>query len=158
MADWTKFVGREIERKFLVIGEAWRNAVVEDRAIQQGYLIAAKDRVLRVRIVDGASAVITIKIASEDPVERREYEYGVPIGDGRELLDLCGGRVVGKRRHTLRLRGKAWVIDVFEGRHAGLVLAEIELAAADEPFERPAWLGDEVTDDPGYGNAALAGA
>lgn len=148
-------MGTEIERKFLVSGTAWRAAVVQQSVFQQGYLLKSNGASLRVRIVDDAAAVITFKTAGSG-LSRGEYEYAIPLADARELLHLAGQRTVAKRRHTLVHAGKTWVVDEFTGRHAGLVLAEIELETEDGAFETPPWAAREVTGDPTYSNAELA--
>ena len=147
-------MGIEIERKFLVVGDAWRAAPALPFA--QGYLNRDKQRTVRVRIVEDA-AWLTIKGASVGAT-RSEFEYPIPVADARQLLALCDGPLVRKRRRIVVHAGATWEIDEFEGDNAGLVVAEIELAAEDAAFERPAWLGAEVTHDPRYFNSNLAAA
>ena len=147
-------MGIEIERKFLVSGDAWRAA--PGRAYAQGYLNRDKQRTVRVRIVE-QEAWITVKGASAGAT-RAEFEYAIPVDDARQLLALCDGPQVRKIRRELRLGAHLWEIDEFQGDNAGLVVAEIELHAEDEAFERPAWLGAEVTHDPRYFNSNLAAA
>jgi CYTH domain-containing protein len=142
-------VGREIERKFLVTSDAWRAHTSERHRLTQGYLLAERHRSVRVRI-DGTRAFLTIKGAIS-AVERREFEYEIPVGDAVELLAMCEEPLIEKTRHLV---GR-FEIDEFHGGNSGLVVAEIELEAPDEPFSRPAWLGAEVTDDPRYLNANL---
>ena len=147
---------REIERKFLVSSDGWRAGSIGSTLIRQGYLVAQEALNLRVRIFDDRDAVITIKLTSQGRLDRGEYEYPVPIEDARELLGACGPRLVEKRRHDVPFAGKAWIIDEFAGRHEGLLLAELELSGADENFEPPPWLGEEVTEDSAYSNAVLS--
>lgn len=142
----------EIERKFLVTGTPWRQA--PGVRISQGYLNRDKARTVRVRIA-GPKAYLTIKGASRG-ASRLEFEYEVPLADAEQLLRLCDGPVVDKIRHTLEHKGFIWEIDVFLKENHGLIIAEIELPAEDQPFERPPWVGREVTDDPRYFNANLA--
>ena len=149
-------MGREIERKFRVTDDGWREAATGSTRIRQGYIFADNRGNLRVRICDDKTAVITIK--SGGGFSRAEFEYPVPLDDGSELMGLAGGRTIEKTRHTVQFAGKEWVVDVFEGRHKGLVLAEIELESEDEPFDRPDWAGEDVTESPDFSNAALAGA
>jgi CYTH domain-containing protein len=140
-------MGIEIERKFLVRAELLPE-LPPPLELRQGYL--STDPVVRVRLVasrDGESAELTIKGAGL--LSRAEFNYAIPPADGRQLLALCP-RKLAKRRHTL----DRWVIDHFPDR--GLWLAEIELATEEEPFDRPRWLGQEVTQDPRYTNASLA--
>lgn len=145
---------REIERKFLVKDPAWRNAVVSVRSIRQGYL-AVNDRCgVRVRI-DGHTAQINIKSATLD-ILRDEYEYPVPLEHAREMLSRLCGNVIEKERHLVFDGGRRWEVDVFAADNAGLVVAEIELQNVDEVFERPDWLGEEVSADPRYMNSYLA--
>ncbi len=142
----------EIERKFLVKGDAWRN----DSGVQyrQGYLNRDKARTVRVRIA-GEAGFLTIKGQSTGAT-RAEFEYPVPLNDAQALLALCDGPLVEKTRYIVWHAGHRWEVDEFAGDNAGLVVAELELASEDEAFERPAWLGAEVTHDPRYFNSNLA--
>lgn len=149
-------MGTEIERKFKVRDESWRPGVRDAFRIEQGYLAVTDALIVRIRIVDGKSAKLGIKSASDDERTRGEFEYDVPLADARQLMQLAGDRVLAKRRHTLQSGGKEWVIDTFEGRLDGLVLAEIELEDRDEAFHPPAWLGEEVTGNPQFSNSELA--
>ena len=146
----------EIERKFLVTNDSWRAAVKKSSDYRQGYLadMAGKASV-RVRIADG-DANVNIKSMTLG-VTRQEYEYQIPLQDGREMLaNLCIGPVIEKRRHLVDYGNHTWEIDVFEGDNAGLIVAEIELSAEDETFELPQWAGKEVSDDERYYNVCLA--
>lgn len=145
----------EIERKFLVKGDAWRVLVTRSVAIRQAYLTRLDATTIRIRIVDDAKAFLTIKSPQLGPV-RSEFEYPIPAEDARTLIAARTGHLIEKRRHIVQLGDARWEIDVFEGAHAGLVIAEIELPDASTSFERPAWLGEEVTGDPHYYNAHLA--
>jgi len=145
-------MGIEIERKFLVTGDAWRAAPAV--AYAQGYLNRDKDRTVRVRVVQ-QQAWITIKGASTGAT-RAEFEYPIPLSDARQLLALCDGPLVRKLRRRIEHAGAIWEVDEFQGDNAGLVVAEIELASEQAKFERPAWLGAEVTHDPRYFNSNLA--
>ncbi len=158
--------GNEIERKFLVVGDAWRTGVREVVPMAQGYLndqeamsvelrgLSAQRASVRVRI-EGNDARLNIK-SREVGHTRKEFEYPVPVEDARELLGLCIGGLIDKRRHLLDYHGHVWEIDEFLGDNAGLIVAEIELSSGDEWFERPSWLGTEVTDRFRYYNLALA--
>lgn len=143
----------EIERKFLVLGEAWK-ASGPGEFISQGYLNRDPARTVRVRI-KGDQAWLTIKGRSEG-VARAEFEYPVPVADARELLALCEGPRVEKIRREIHHAGMLWEVDEFLGDNAGLVVAEIELCSADQAFECPDWLGEEVSADPRYFNSQLA--
>jgi adenylate cyclase len=147
----------EIERKFLVVGDDWRAEVAHSVVIRQAYLSFTSAMAIRIRIVDDAKAFLTVKSA-EPGIARSEFEYPVPVADAHGLIELRTGQVIEKRRHLVRIGGMQWEIDVFEGAHAGLVIAEIELPDKDATFERPPWLGKEVTGDARYYNVSLAGA
>lgn len=147
-------MGVEIERKFLVASEAWRDDVTSHNDIRQAYLAVSGNATVRVRIKDKA-AFLTIKSAS--PAMRRdEFEYPIPLDDAEALLALRTGRLIEKRRHIVPQGALRFEIDVFAGDLAGLVIAEIELPDEATTFARPAWLGEEVTGDPRYANARLA--
>lgn len=147
----------EVERKFLVSGNEWRNEVAHSVVIRQAYLSFTLAMAIRIRIVDGVAAFLTIKSAAPGLV-RSEFEYPIPLADAYGLIALRTGNVIEKRRHLVRIGGMQWEVDVFEGEHEGLVIAEIELPDADATFERPSWLGKEVTGEARYYNVNLAGA
>ncbi|WP_108893360.1 CYTH domain-containing protein [Palleronia abyssalis] len=145
-------MAEEIERKFLVTGEGWRDRVSQRRAIRQFYLAQSDSATVRVRISDGTSARLTVK-GRRAGMSRPEYEWDIPVDEAREMEALAAGRVLVKTRHLVRAGDLTWEVDAFED---GLTLAEIELPFEDTPFDRPDWLGREVTDDPSYYNAAMA--
>lgn len=147
-------MGIEIERKFLVGSDGWRQAATSQTRFSQGYLSRDPARTVRVRIA-GDAAFLTIKGATQGAT-RAEFEYGIPLADAQQLLALCDGPVVEKVRHLCPHQGMTWEVDEFLGDNAGLVVAEIELAAEGQVFARPAWLGAEVTGDGRYVNANLA--
>lgn len=145
----------EVERKFLVTSEAWRAAVVSQRRYRQGYLARASKASVRVRS-DGEHAWLNIKAAVAG-TSRQEFDYPVPPADAQIILDqLCDAGHVEKTRYWVPYGDHTWEVDVFEGDNAGLVVAEIELSEAGEPFETPPWVGAEVTDDVRYYNNQLA--
>ncbi|MGH8084197.1 MAG: CYTH domain-containing protein [Lysobacter sp.] len=156
----------EIERKFLVTSDAWRAVVHKVVPMAQGYLndlaaMSVEDRgcgamkaSVRVRIA-GDEAFLNLK-SRELGHTRQEFDYPIPVVDARALLALSVGGLVDKRRYYVDFEGHLWEIDEFLGDNAGLVVAEIELGAADEAFARPDWLGAEVTDEARYYNLALA--
>ncbi len=147
-------MGVEIERKFLVASEAWRDEVASHSDIRQAYLAITGSNTVRVRIKDN-TAFLTVKSAS--PAMRRdEFEYPIPLDDAEALLALRTGRLIEKRRHIVPQGALRWEIDVFTGDLAGLVIAEIELPDEATAFARPDWLSEEVTGDPRYANASLA--
>lgn len=149
-------MGQEIERKFRVTGDGWRSGAVAVR-LRQGYLVVDDAKEIRVRIKQD-SAWIAIKSRGTGPV-RAEFEYPIPIADAEAMLDrFCADRRIDKTRHTVAAAGREWLVDVFEGRLAGLVLAEVELDTADATLARPDWVGEEVTEDARFFNAALAQA
>lgn len=145
-------MGIEIERKFLVRDETWR-AGARGVPFRQGYLSTHRERTVRVRR-EGDRAVLTIKGPSVG-ARRTELEYEIPVADADELLALCEQPLIEKTRYRVPVGAHVFEVDEFHGVNAGLVLAEVELADEAERFERPAWLGEEVTDDPRYVNANL---
>lgn len=146
----------EIERKFLVVGEAWRMAADDGEAIRQGYLAINERLNVRVRLI-GQRARLTIKAARSGST-RQEFEYDIPVGDAEILLgEFCDGPPIEKRRFRIAHAGAVWEVDVFAGANAGLVLAEIELERADQKVDLPPWVGPEVTDDKRFYNAYLYG-
>lgn len=144
----------EIERKFLVVGEGWRPHVVKQLRIRQGYLKRTGGSSIRVRIVDGVAATLTVKSDGAQP-KRREFEYPIPLKDAREMLDLCEGTLLVKVRHLVPRDGLVWEIDVFSGQNEGLVIAEVELADEAQAVRLPGWIGREITNDPAFSNSRL---
>ncbi len=150
-------MGTEIERKFLVEGDQWRAAATRGIAYRQGYLSLDLQRSVRVRIADD-KAWLNIK-GKISALSRYEYEYAMPVADAREVLDrLCVKPVIEKVRYRLTHAGLTWEVDVFGGDNAGLVVAEIELDSETQHFERPHWLGQEVSHDARYLNINLVRA
>jgi adenylate cyclase len=145
----------EIEHKFLVKSDEWKSSVVSETPIEQGYLTTGSGLTVRVRL-KGARAFLTIKGPS-DGSQRSEFEYPIPTEDAKAMLALEGasGRIA-KTRFQVRSGSHTWDLDVFAGDNAGLVMAEVELGAQDEAFDRPSWAGQEVTEDPRYFNSYLA--
>jgi adenylate cyclase len=141
----------EIERKFLVTGTKWRQA--NGIPIRQGYLCSEKGTTARVRLA-GEKAFLTIKGVKKG-LTRPEFEYEIPVTDAEQLLKLCAGPLIEKVRHVVVHQGFMWEVDEFLGENEGLVVAEIELEKEDQPFERPDWVGREVTGDPMYFNSNL---
>ncbi|MEM7350378.1 MAG: CYTH domain-containing protein [Acidobacteriota bacterium] len=146
-------MGVEIERKFLLAGDGWREGAV-GTLYRQGYLSTEADRSVRVRI-KGNQGFLTIKGRSEG-LARLEYEYEIPLDDAGHLLDeLCLAPLIEKTRYVIEHAGATWEVDEFAGVNAGLVLAEVELASTEEAVDLPPWIGHEVSDDPRYFNANL---
>ena len=146
-------MGVEIERKFLVRGDAWKR-LGEPVFFRQGYLSSHKERVVRVRI-EGDRAVMTIK-GRNVGATRGEWEYPIPMADAVELLDgLCEQPLIEKYRRRIDFAGNVWEVDEFLGANAGLVVAEIELGAEEQVFDKPEWVAEEVTEDLRYLNSSL---
>jgi len=146
-------MGVEIERKFLPAGNEWKR-LAAGTAYRQGYLCADKERTVRVRTV-GDQGFITVKGASIG-LARLEYEYKIPIDDANALLDrLCQKPLIEKHRYKIDHAGFTWEVDEFSGENDGLVVAEIELESEGQLFDKPDWIGEEVTGDRRYFNANL---
>ncbi len=148
-------MGIEVERKFLVSDESWRDGVTSSTRIVQGYIAQTSSATVRVR-VKGDRGFLTIK-GSSVGVSRSEFEYEVPVADALAMLDeLAQGPVIDKVRHLVPVGGHVWEVDVFAGENAPLVMAEVELTDSQEAFDRPDWAGAEVSDDQRYFNVNLA--
>jgi len=144
----------EIERKFLVKDNSWRDLSTNSKQIIQGYLANTDRGSVRIRIA-GKDASLNIKGMTLG-VTRSEYDYAIPADDARAMLkNLCMQPLIEKTRYYVKHGGHTWEIDAFAGANAGLVVAELELQAHDESFEHPPWLGKEVSDDPRYYNVCL---
>lgn len=146
-------MGVEIERKFLLKGEAWR-ALGDPVHYRQGYLNRSKERTVRVRMA-GEKGYLTIKGISKG-MTRMEYEYEIPQEDCHSLLnDVAEKPLIEKNRFRIGYKGLTWEIDEFFGENQGLILAEVELESEDQKIELPDWIGKEVTQDPRYYNSNL---
>ncbi len=143
----------EIERKFLVTSDEWRTDSVAT-PIVQGFLSRDPDRIVRVR-VQGDQAFLTVKGRAAG-ITRTEVEFAIPIETGRELLLLCLAPLIQKTRHEVIVGSHKWEVDEFHSENAGLVVAEIELGSEDEVFEKPDWIGLEVSHDYRYTNSHLS--
>jgi adenylate cyclase len=147
-------MAQEIERKFLVAGDSWKDGA-KGTLIRQGYLSVSKDCTVRVRIA-GGKGFLTVKGASRGIV-RTEFEYAIPADDAAAMLGaLCDRPPIEKTRWVVPFKGFTWEVDEFHGANAGLVVAEVELAAADAVPELPPWAREEVSSDPRYFNSNLA--
>jgi len=145
----------EIERKFLVTSDDWRHAARSSERLLQGYVANTPRCSVRLR-VGGEQAWLSLK-SMQPGTTRLEFEYPVPAQDAVEILEqLCDGTRIDKRRHRVEAGAHCFEVDEFLGDNAGLVVAEVELGAADESFVRPPWLGVEVTHEPRYYNVMLA--
>jgi adenylate cyclase len=144
----------EIERKFLVMG-SFREHATHHVRIVQGYLSSVPERTVRVRI-KGDKGFLTIKgIGNTSGASRYEWEREIPVPEADQLLALCEPGVIDKIRYHVSAGAHTYEVDVFHGENDGLIVAEVELATEDQAFERPGWLGAEVTGDPRYYNSAL---
>lgn len=147
-------MANEIERKFLVTGE-FKNQAVKETRIVQGYLSSVPERTVRVRI-KGDKGFITIKgIGNASGASRYEWEKEIPSSEVEELLKICEPGVIDKTRFLVKSGNHTFEVDEFYGENQGLVLAEIELSSESESFEKPSWLGQEVTGDTKYYNSML---
>jgi CYTH domain-containing protein len=145
----------EIERKFRVIGESWRQQAGPGKSYRQGYLSTDPERTVRVRTVHSDQGFVTIKGKTVGS-RRSEFEYAIPYADAQEMLDtLCLRPLIEKTRYRIPHAGLVWEIDEFGGDNSGLVVAEVEMTDENQPLEAPDWIGKDVTADPRYYNANL---
>lgn len=143
----------EVERKFLVIGQQWRT-LATGVPYRQGYLSTVKERTVRVRTA-GAHAYLTVKGLTTG-VSRLEFEYEIPVADANRMLDeLCERPLIEKLRYRIPFGALTWEVDEFLGDNRGLVVAEVELERADQPIDRPGWIGADISADPRYFNSNL---
>lgn len=146
----------EIERKFLVTSDAFKSEALHKNHIAQGYLNSNPERTVRVR-VKGEIGFVTIKgKGNETGMSRFEWETEIALVDAKNLLKLCESGVIDKIRYEVEIGNHTYEVDEFFGDNEGLVVAEIELKSEEESFEKPAWLGQEVTNDERYYNAYLS--
>lgn len=146
-------MGMEIERKFLVRDLRWKT-MAQGVLLRQGYLSSNPERVVRVRI-EGERALLTIK-GRNTGAARGEWEYPIPVVDAQTFLDeLCERPIIEKLRYRIPWHGLVWEVDEFLGENAGLIVAEVELHTENQVFEKPDWVGEEVTHDSRYYNANL---
>jgi CYTH domain-containing protein len=147
--DWWGAVGQEIERKFLVVGSAWRDHAVRSERLVDGLLATSKGRKVRVRLY-ADRATIAIKTRKKGR-SRFEFEYDIPICDAQQLhCTECGRTVLAKTRYYVPYANFLWEVDVYEPPLDGVVLAEVELTSADQDPPLPTWVGREVTEDPAF--------
>ena len=146
----------EIERKFLVNSDAFKNDALRKNHIAQGYLNSTPERTVRVRI-KGDTGYLTIKGKSnETGLSRFEWEKEIPLAEAKALLLLCEKGIIEKNRYEVPVGKHLFEVDEFFGENIGLLLAEVELQSESEFFEKPHWLGDEVTQDQRYYNSYLS--
>lgn len=148
-------MAKEIERKFLLINDSWKQYVVKSTRIIQAYLSHRHEGIVRLRIY-GDKAFLTIK-GKTIGIERHEWEYEIPVKDAMEMLDLkvYENSFIEKTRHIVKYDNEIWEIDEFHGRHQGLILAEIETPYTGYVVKIPPFIGKEVSDDPQYFNSNL---
>lgn len=145
----------EIERKYLVVNDKWRDNILSQSELKQGYISNDTNATVRVRIA-GDKAYLNLKSATKG-ISRSEFEYPIPLEDAEQMLEqLAQQPFIHKTRYKVRCGEHVWDLDLFAGENRGLVMAEVELSREDEPFELPAWAGEEVSGDPRYYNACLA--
>lgn len=148
-------MGTEIERKFLIVSEAWRTDATDSVKMTQGYIAETEFCSIRIRVA-GERAWLNIK-EMKLGMRRGEFEYPVPAEEGQDMLRrFCVGGLIEKVRHQVRHGDHVWEIDEFAGSNLGLILAEVELSSVDERIDLPPWVGEEVTDDSRYYNIKLA--
>ncbi len=144
---------KEIERKFLVANETWKTAkCIGQRELKQAYLLRETDRSVRIRVTD-SRALFTVKLGKG--LTRSEFEYEIPQNEAIDMIEEARLPCLHKTRYYIQNGVDTWELDVFHGILEGLVLAELELDQEDQLFEKPSWLGEEVTFDPAYLNANL---
>lgn len=146
----------EIERKFLVASDVYKTLAFAKNEIAQGYLNSNPERTVRVRI-KGEKGFLTVKgKGNSSGMSRFEWEKEIPIAEAKALLDLCESGVISKTRFEIKVGQHVYEVDEFYGENTGLVLAEIELNSETESFEKPSWIGKEVTNDERFYNAYLS--
>lgn len=138
----------EIERKFLLASDGWRKLVERSDYIRDGLIAASDERKTRVRII-GNRATLTVK-TKRVAGSRFEFEYDIPLADAELMLESCGSSTISKHRHYVPHGGLTWEVDEYDGQLTGVVLAEVELSAIDQPLDIPSWIGHEVTAEAPY--------
>jgi adenylate cyclase len=146
----------EIERKFLVTSDAYKALAFAKNQIAQGYLNSNPERTVRVRI-KGEKGFLTIKgKGNHSGMSRFEWEKEIPVAEAKALLDLCESGVISKMRFEVKVGQHVFEVDEFYGENSGLIIAEVELGSETESFEKPSWIGEEVTNDERFYNAFLS--
>lgn len=147
-------MAKEIERKFLVTGE-FKHLAVKQIKVTQGYLSVDPARIIRIRIYD-SNAVISVKAPAKNTgFSRDEWEFGIPIAEALEIMKICLPEPIYKTRYLVPFRNHNFEVDMFHGKNEGLIIAELELNDENEEYEKPEWLGVEVTGQPEYYNSNL---
>jgi len=153
--NFASVMATEIEHKYLVNNDCYRQQAIVRHHIMQGFLCRQPQRTVRVRVVDDKQGYLTVKGKTKD-ASRQEFEYPIPIDDARQLLAMCEPCLIDKTRHIVMHDGNRWEVDEFHGNLEGLVLAELEIPSSDYSYTLPSFVGQDVTDDPRYYNACLA--
>lgn len=148
-------MAKEIERKFLVSSDTWRDNATASLRIVQAYVAIGEDRNVRIRIIDATRAQLTVKLGRH-LVTRDEYEYEIPIRDAEEMIGGSVGNVIEKTRYIVPHAGFTWEVDAFGGVYNGLVVAEVEMESESDTPALPDWIGQEVTGDRRYSNMVMA--
>ncbi len=146
----------EIERKFLVNNNDFIEQSFQKNYIKQGFLNSNKERTVRIRIKDTKSYITVKGISNASGTSRFEWEKEIDLNEGESLLNLCEKSIIEKNRYLVKVKNHTFEIDVFLGENTGLVVAEIELSDENENFEKPNWLGEEVTGDIKYYNSCIS--
>ncbi|MEA4916683.1 CYTH domain-containing protein [Proteiniphilum sp.] len=148
-------MAQEIERKFLVTSDTFKNEAAKQTRITQGYLSSVPERTVRVRI-KGDKGYITIKgVGNASGASRYEWEKEIPVAEVDELLKICEPGVIDKTRYEVKSGKFTFEVDEFYGENQGLVVAEVELSSEEDQFDKPQWVGEEVTGDVKYYNSML---
>lgn len=148
-------MAKEIERKFLVASDSWRDTADSGTRFLQAYIVTMDDRSVRIRLMDDTRAKLTIKIGSGS-MTRDEFEYEISVAEAKDMMSMAVGLIIEKTRYEVQHHGFLWEVDVYSGAHEGLVVAEVELDAEGDTPALPDWLGAEVTGDPNYSNQYLS--
>ncbi|MDC1162255.1 CYTH domain-containing protein [Tenacibaculum sp.] len=146
----------EIERKFLVTSDNFKKDSYQKRYIKQGFLNSNKERVVRVRIQDDIGFLTIKGVSNKNGTSRYEWEKRINIEEAKELLRLCESGVIEKHRYLIKSNSHTFEVDEFLNENIGLIIAEVELASENEHFEKPLWLGEEVTGITKYYNSNLS--
>jgi CYTH domain-containing protein len=146
----------EIERKFLVKNNDFKKVAFQQKILQQGYLNSDKHRTVRIRIADNQGFITVKGVSNTSGTTRFEWEKEIDVQEAKQLLALCEPNIIEKKRFLVKIGIHIFEIDEFFGANKGLLIAEIELSSENEKFEKPSWLGEEVTGNPMYYNASLS--
>lgn len=148
-------MAKEIERKFLVENNGWKDFTVKGKFYRQGYIPTAKGATIRVRIIKEKKAYFTIKGPTHG-LTRSEYEYKIPISDARQILHELCPHIVEKTRYKIREGSLVWEVDLYHGTNEGLITVEVELDSEAQQINVPSWVGKEVTTESKYSSSSLA--